>query len=383
MPTPLSLAHHLGFSRIDYSTNGQLVRKQAVPALQRDHVQFGNTDASEQQDLPDPMPPSKVLYVRHTSRKTLKLRKWLPDPQKTPPVEAPIVLVVHSLGGRTRWMSPLVKRLMNTNSNFHYYGLDIPYVGAHPYKKGHLSNGQKPVKQVLETIDYLSKKHNRKVYVAGLSIGGLFSTHAAIHQPENLGGVIAISPGYFPSDRIVNKNTIRTGIFGEKSIKATLRDKLPYPFKSKDFKPKATKKSKGFGAMRPSDNDQTRFDELRTELQHLIRREKSSGDNKVTDLTIRSYYEITKLMLRLAFGGAKKINTPYRLYLTDTDDVINPLWAKDRVFPKIGSNDKRVILFEDAEHDFNTHPAINDVAKSIGTFLNQMEPTSSDEPPTP
>ena len=62
-----------------------------------------------------PDPPSRTVYLPSPSKETLKFRHWWPvgEEPDSVPNDAPVVLLVHSLSGRSSWMTPMVKRLID------------------------------------------------------------------------------------------------------------------------------------------------------------------------------------------------------------------------------------------------------------------------------
>lgn len=309
-------------------------------------------------------PPSEEVYVSGSKNQTIKLRTWRPAGKSFDdlPQKAPVVLLVHSLGGRSDWMTPLLKRLMEKNPQFRYYGLDIPYVGQHDYGLGHVKNPDDLVLQVKDAINHVAKTHEQEVYTVGLSLGGLLVTLAAGDKPNTqLAGTVALSPGYLPSGRIVNP----------KIVGKTAWSSLLGLFKKKhsngiDFSAAGVTTDKH--KKKPEDPN----DLKRSELQQMIRKQKSLGEGKIHGLTIRSYFRLLKLMTRLYTKGAKKVEVPFRLYLSEADTVVSVKWAEEKIFPKIKSNDKGIIVYNESEHDFNTHPDIDYVSSSINHFLEQQ-----------
>lgn len=306
-------------------------------------------------------PPSDEFYISgKTTKKTLKLRAWRPFgvAKETLPKEAPVVLLVHSLGGRTRWMTPLIKRLMKEQPGFRFYGLDIPYVGQHDYGLGHVKDGRQLVQHVQDATSYVADKHRREVYTVGLSLGGLLVTMAAAEPNSQLAGTVAMSPGYLPSGKIVNAKVITKSAW--RSFKGLFSSK-----------PEGIGFSMGLSG-RPKSDQVSEVDKKRSELQKLIRQEKDETNDKVAGLTTRSYVRLFKLMSRLFVKDAKKVEVPYRLYLSEADDIVSVKWAEKKIFPKIKSKDKGMIVYQDSDHDFNTHPDIDHVALSINHFLSQQ-----------
>lgn len=331
-------------------------------------------------DSPDP--PSETLYVTAPNKETLKFRHWYPIGQAPDPVpkKAPVVLLVHALSGRSSWMTPLVKRLMRDHPEFRFYGLDLPYIGEHPYEKGQIKDSRQPVAHVQQAIAALAERHDREVYAIGLSLGGLLVSLAAADPHPKMAGVVALSPGYMPNRRILNGRVVGMGawhslmgLLGRRSgeVNFKLADKAPTSIrKSAEKMDEVTEKI--------SDKIDETIMESRSSLQQKIRREKSEGRNKINGLTAKSYLRIFRMMTRMYAQDARKIKIPYRLYLSETDDVIGVKWAQKRIYPKVKSKDKGMTIYPDAEHDFNTDPGLDQVAGSISVFLERLNRTRRD-----
>lgn len=305
-------------------------------------------------------PPSQVMLVSSSSRKTLKIRQWWPKGtrQEDLPKKGPVVLLIHGLSSRSRWMSPLAENLMRNQPGALMYGLDLPYVGEHPYGEGHIRSRKEMVREVKEAIEYLAEKHEGRVYVIGTSLGGLLASHVAADPPRALAGVGLISPA-FTSHPDLKKDILR-GIF------ESLTSRNPGLMRQKMAKRGKTHK----------DHLQAQMEEYLDKnplspLQREVRNAKEYQQDKVVTLSKLSYPKISRLMFDLKYFKAKRIKLPVCAFVTESDHMIDPRGTL-KVLDKIPAENKSVRVFELAEHDLVVDPKLPVVAGQLNRWLTSL-----------
>jgi alpha-beta hydrolase superfamily lysophospholipase len=305
-------------------------------------------------DLEPPQARTEHFEIQGKSGNTLHLRQWHPvsssedtSPVNTPPkehsAEAPIILMVHGLGGTTDWLSPFANKLLEQNPLV--FGLDIPEIGTNPTLEGHFKSRKDIIRPIEESITYLAEKHHRPVYAVGLSLGGLLVTHMAANPPKELSGIVVISPAYKGAPE-----TFKPGIY----IKSLIR----YVFE------KAHVLKKGSIAI-PFAEDQK--DITRNPEKIRLMRETK---NRIKHLSTNACVELIKLTLLDTPKAVKKIQVPLMLFVAEHDRVCDPQ-AMFKAFEKFPSIDKRLYVFPEAMHDLTLDPEMPTMANTISDWIGQ------------
>ncbi|MBY0402489.1 MAG: lysophospholipase, partial [Cyanobacteria bacterium] len=142
---------------------------------------------------------TKNTMVQTPSGRMLSLRQWWPanvQEADLPKVGNP-VLIIPGLGGKTDWGTPMVSQMINGHPLV--YGIDSLCFGPEPTKKGHLKDRKELIHEIKEAVELLKAKHGKKVFLIGVSLGGLASTSMVSEFPKDIAGLILIAPAFKPA----------------------------------------------------------------------------------------------------------------------------------------------------------------------------------------
>lgn len=315
---------------------------------QSDYIQFsGLAEEARRTKYPE----SKVSYISPGKKSlTIPLRQWVFSNQTSEKSndKVPVYLLIHGLGGRSEWMSPLAQELNLKTPGTQIYGIDLPNVGQHQHSVGHIASTEKMINKIKDTITYLSKKEQRPVVAIGTSLGGLLLSHAAIDKPEGLAGIGLISPVY-KSHSDLKKDLVR-GVLarGSEAQSEKIKDRL------KERKEKTL----------PDVN-------LLTPLQKKVRYEKETVGDSVRKLTLPSYLKISSLMRNFRNKKFKKFDLPVFAVVTRTDDMIDTE-TTIKTLNKLSSKHKQIKIYDEGAHDLVVDPVLEEVTESITDWIKEI-----------
>ena len=319
---------------------------------------------SKAQPLPVPTspeyPPSKVFSVTHPkTQRTLHLQQWARHGERVEdqPEQAPVVLLVHGLGGNARWQAPLANEILNSQNCISnralVYSIHLPRTAKTHYAEGRIDDIQDLVGEVQEAINYLSLRHGNSVYAVGTSLGGLLLTEIAADPPPELSGVSLISPAYRPLVSKADKAQVvaarvlkRVGLLG---------------LVSKRIKRHETEEQK---------SNQENIPEGLSPLQEQVAREKNETPN--LDLTPESYLQVVDLMKRATNQLVQNIRIPVQVFISEADDTIDPETMKEASHQLPNQPYKDVTIYEDGEHDLIVSKRLGQMARDINERLENI-----------
>lgn len=314
-------------------------------------------------DAPEPLPAlSEKFQVQTPGGRTLHLRQWhspgTPGPNAIPPSDAnnkePIILMVHGLGGTTDWLSPFATKILEHQPMV--FGLDIPRIGTNPTQQGDFADRADLMKEIADSIDWLSEKYQRPVYTVGLSLGGLLVTHMAAQPPKNLAGIVVISPAYKGAPE-----TFKPGLY----IKSLIRRVFE--------KARILKSGK---VLVPFADDQRDI----TRNPNKIRLMQETPD-RVRWLSTRACVELIKLTLLDTPKVVKNIHVPLMLFVSQHDRICDPR-AMFKAFDQFPSQDKKLCVFPEAMHDLTLDPEMPVMATTMCDWIANRQAQETPTPPS-
>jgi alpha-beta hydrolase superfamily lysophospholipase len=291
-------------------------------------------------------PPSKTMQVVLPSGRKVHLRQWQPQEGQEAPggkgtEGSPLVLMVHGLGGCTEWMGPMAAKLLEKQSLV--FGLDIPRIGRNPSQIGDFEDRRDLLREVAETVQYLSQEHDRPVYALGLSLGGLLVTHVAANPPKELAGIMVVSPAYKAASATFKPMIYVKALFKRALEKLHLLTPDPIAI--------------------PYAEDQTSVTR-NPEKRKLIH----ETPDRVNFLTPRACVELIKLTLMDTPKTSTKIQLPVVMFVAQKDVICDPQ-AMVNAYAKFPSQDKQLYLLNEAMHDIVLDPEMPAMADTMNAWL--------------
>ncbi len=125
---------------------------------------------------------------RGTRGTEIYYQAWDPvDPMRA------VIVGIHGLGDHSGGLYTIVKHLLP--KEYAWYGFDLRGHGQSPGLRGHVDKWS-DIQGDLKAFFYRVKERNpvRPIFLIGHSLGGLICLDYAIHNPDGLKGIIAISP---------------------------------------------------------------------------------------------------------------------------------------------------------------------------------------------
>lgn len=292
---------------------------------------------------PSKMANSESFFVMSPSGRSLRMRRWWPvdtDPKDLPEKGAAL-LIVPGLGGKTEWGTPMVSEFIKNHPLV--YGMDTQSFGSDPTKKGHLNHRSDLVNEIKETVDWIKEKHGKNVYIIGVSLGGLAVTHLVAEHPQNVAGVILISPAYRPARESFSpyfylKSFVRMGLENLGLIK---REPISMPYKD--------------------DTD------MLAEAPAWLKEAK----DQVSALTTRSLLQMF-LMTWESFGKAKKVKVPVLGVIPEKDTICSPD-AMLKGFQSMPSKDKEILTYKGAHHNIIFEKQVLFLSQTVNEWLTRQK----------
>jgi alpha-beta hydrolase superfamily lysophospholipase len=124
----------------------------------------------------------------------LFLRSWVTD-------SSDVVLILHGLGGHSGWYVNMADTLAARGLTV--YADDHRGFGHSESLPGHIDNYVTLVEDCHALVSEIHRRHpDRKIYVLGHSMGGIFTTHLATKYGQSLAGILYLNPWVEDSSRI-------------------------------------------------------------------------------------------------------------------------------------------------------------------------------------
>jgi len=227
-----------------------------------------------------------------------------------------VIIYVHGLGDHSgRYVYP-IEHLIDRGIAF--YGLDLRGHGKSGGRRGHVNGFSQYIDDLKTFINIVRKREgtDKALFLFGHSMGGLIAARLVEEYPEMVRGLMLSSAALEPN-REPPPMTARMGVFISKHVpKFTMTNEIDPIFLSHD---KTVIK---------------RFTE--DELVH----------NKIS---ARLLTEMAQAM-KTVFEKAPEVRIPV-LVMHAGDDHLISLNGSRRFFQELGSEDKRLIMFEGFYHD--------------------------------
>lgn len=308
---------------------------------------------------PSPAPSTMAEYGLPSGKK-INLRHWTPPADAgfapLPAKTGPVVLFVHGLGGTTDWMSSMATKILSQQSDV--VGLELDEIGIHPSGVGDFADRQEIISEIAETVEWLSQKEGRPVFVIGLSLGGLLVSHAAAKQPKGLGGIAVISPAYKAATATFKPYFYVQALFrriGEKLHIVQPKKTLPIPFAE----------------------DQTTITRNPEKIKLM-----DNTPNRVLKLTPQACVQLIQLTLVDTPKVMKKITCPVALYVAQDDKICDAPTMLE-TFGQFASKSKQLIVFPEGRHDLTLEAEMPAMANHVNQWIAMHSDAKAPAPAKP
>ncbi len=130
----------------------------------------------------------------------LFLRSWVTD-------SSDVLLILHGLGGHSGWYVNMADTLAARGLTV--YADDHRGFGHSEGLSAHIDNYATFVEDCHALVSEIHRRHpDRKIYVLGHSMGGIFTTHLATKYGQSLAGILYLNPWVEDSSRISPGTTL-------------------------------------------------------------------------------------------------------------------------------------------------------------------------------
>jgi alpha-beta hydrolase superfamily lysophospholipase len=296
---------------------------------------------------PFPKPaPSTVLQVASDSGRTLTFRHWYLEKPTNPDTTGPVLLLIHGLGGRSQWMSPFARSLMEQGATV--IGLDMPRTGFNPTCCGDTTDVADLVAEVEEAITHVHQESGRPVALIGLSLGGMLTTHIAAKPPQGVAGMGLIAPAFQAAPQSFDPG-LYVRIFSRFACERFFKSRpqwiqLPY-----NKKPELITRN----------------------LQTLI--SLNDPTNAVAALTSSAYLELLKWTVVKTPRVLSKITIPVLVAVPGQDRICSPKAMID-ASQKLGTRQVTGLYFPEAFHDIVLEPEATVLAQRMASWAQGLLP---------
>lgn len=131
-------------------------------------------------------PESTTFSVRGMD---LKVHVWKQDNPKA------IVLLYHGFLAHGRYPTVKLAASLFHKMNYHVIAPDFPGHGESPGLRGYLPSADTLIQDALKIANFAKDKFpNKKLFLAGSSMGGAIALRVAMELPESVSGVILFAP---------------------------------------------------------------------------------------------------------------------------------------------------------------------------------------------
>jgi len=93
----------------------------------------------------------------------------------------PCVVFIHGMGLHAMFFSGFLSKLCD--EGFNVFGLDIQGHGRSEGERGHFTM-QEATENVSSVVDYITKNHNKRVGMIGISLGGMITFYSVANDPR-------------------------------------------------------------------------------------------------------------------------------------------------------------------------------------------------------
>ncbi len=223
---------------------------------------------------------------------SLAYRHWkAPKPKR-------IVVCIHGIGDYSGWFRNLAPELAADGSEV--YALDLRGFGESlemNSKKGFVSDFKRHLQDIDDFVFSLQSHHSeKKTYVLGHSLGGIYSVWYAANHPAHINGLILAAP----------------------AVASTISDTCACDSQNRDP------------------------EEIKIMLNDPL---------ETWNLPNSYLSNISNLLIDNALHNASRIQTPTLILQGEADVTVQPEGAK-QLYTKLGCTDKKLELFGDAGHWF-------------------------------
>lgn len=264
------------------------------------------------------------------TRNGLRLRGHVEGPAEA----SRAVLIVHGLGDHARALPYLRLRSALVDAGWRVYSFDLPGHGVSEGERVYTPAWRCLGDDVDDVIETVAERENERIFVVGLSMGGLLALNAAVRgSRSNMAGVVALAPALSPEGA--------PWIF---------RKLLPWIARFAYDTPLST----GLRAKRISRDAAAVAEYLRDDLfQRLC----TPG----LALALMEGMEVVQ-------SGASKTKVPL-LILHGSADRIAPAEASARFLANAGSQDKDRRVYEGARHNLLLETNADEVIEDLLAWL--------------
>lgn len=259
------------------------------------------------------MSDADILRFQTADGFNIAYRCW----NATKPVKR-VVVCIHGIGDYSGWFKNLAPELtLNGNQ---VCALDLRGFGdsiEEGFPRGHVSNFRRHLQDIDDFVRYIRKiNENKKIYVLGHSLGGVYSIWYATIHPGSADGLILAAPAV---DSALNSRKNGLIILFLKTFNPGSTHNL---FASSDSK---------------RDHE---------EIEIMLK-----DPREANKLTVKYLSDIRVVLLKDALRNVSNINVPTLILQGEADATVPPQGAK-WLYQKLLVKDKELALFSDAGHWF-------------------------------
>ncbi len=273
-------------------------------------------------------------YFKCKSGDDLYYRVWESSNQKR------IVVAIHGMGAHSEYYVQVADQLIEEGISV--YALDVKHHGLSTGRKGDFEDFEEVMEQIHEFITVIREENkNIPIFMMGLSMGGMITVNYSVIYPEDIKGIILMSPG-------VSRNF---------KLKASDIAKLPLLVFVYLF-------AKG----KPIINVSKR---AAITSRNPIRLEYQENDKyRIRKQSIRFLLNMAKWLKR-AFNNAQNISHPTLIMQGTDDKLISPEGVKE-FFQNVPIEDKTFVELQGAYHSLYSDPAMTeqDGWKKLVNWIN-------------
>lgn len=241
---------------------------------------------------------------------TMLLRIWKPDGEPKA-----IVLGLHGLGSHSGRLAYLGERF--TKEGYTFYAPDMRGFGTFPGRKGHVESWDEYTEDLESLVAYLKLLHqDKKLYLFGHSLGGVFIVHYIVKHPGEADGIIIPAPAVSERLKIGAATRAIASFLAKLNVKMYFDNGLDHELISRN--PEIVKDNR---------EDPLRFDKATP--KYAMVGLKASKD---------------------AFNAASMVTAPVLLQQSEDDMILDPERNKE-FFDNIASADKTWKLYPGLYHE--------------------------------
>ncbi|MHA2426097.1 MAG: alpha/beta hydrolase [Candidatus Thorarchaeota archaeon] len=241
---------------------------------------------------------------------TMLLRIWKPDGDPKA-----IVLGLHGLGSHSGRLAYLGERF--TSQGYAFYAPDLRAFGTFPGRKGHVESFDEYTDDIESLVAYLKLlHHDKKLFLFGHSLGGVFITHYVVKHPGEADGILIPAPAVSERLKVGKAARAIASFLSKLNVKIYIDNGLDHELISRN--PEIVKDNR---------EDPLRFDKATPRF--AIEGLKASRD---------------------AFDSASRITVPVLIQQSGEDLILIPERNKE-FFDNIASEDKTWKLYPGLYHE--------------------------------